>query len=143
MRAYLSGPISGTKDAIQRFSDAQKMLEQAGIDDVCNPSWLVKILNPRTTDREEYMGICLDLLGECDIVIQLDGWQESLGCQCEYGFARGQDIPCMSIEELMDEKKRNVMGMNGRKYLEDHFDVSRSVELLEKYGITVDNSEKQ
>lgn len=105
MRAYLSGPISGTKDAIERFSDAQKVLEQAGIDDVCNPSWLMKILNPRTTDREEYMGICLDLLGECDIVIQLNGWQESLGCQCEYGFARGQDIPCMTIEELMDEKR--------------------------------------
>ena len=34
----------------------------------------------------------------------------------------------------MDEKKRNVMGMNGRKYLEDHFDVSRSVKLLEEYG---------
>lgn len=38
------------------------------------------------------------------------------------------------IEEMMDEKKRITMGMNGRKYLEENFDVSRSVELLERYG---------
>ncbi|MCR4808159.1 MAG: glycosyltransferase family 4 protein [Lachnospiraceae bacterium] len=37
------------------------------------------------------------------------------------------------IEEMMDEKKRNTMGMSGRKYLEDNFDVSRSVRILEEY----------
>lgn len=38
------------------------------------------------------------------------------------------------IEALMDGQKRRKMGMNGRKYLEEHFDVSRSVKLLEEYG---------
>lgn len=36
------------------------------------------------------------------------------------------------IEEMMDEKKRNTMGMNGRRYLEENFDVSRSVRILEE-----------
>ncbi|HCM90958.1 MAG TPA: glycosyltransferase WbuB [Lachnospiraceae bacterium] len=57
-------------------------------------------------------------------------------------WCKSDDVPAFwkCIEELMDEKKRNVMGMNGRKYLEEHFDVSRSVELLEKYGMTIKNS---
>lgn len=38
------------------------------------------------------------------------------------------------VEILMDEKKRKTLGMNGRKYLEENFDVSRSVGLIEKYG---------
>ena len=38
------------------------------------------------------------------------------------------------IEALMDENERRTKGMNGRKYLEENFNVSRSVELLEKYG---------
>ena len=39
------------------------------------------------------------------------------------------------VEDLMDEKKRETMGMNGRRYLEEHFDVSRCVKLIEKYGV--------
>ena len=38
------------------------------------------------------------------------------------------------IRQLIDDKKRKVLGMNGRKYLEENFDVSRSVKLLEEYG---------
>ncbi len=38
------------------------------------------------------------------------------------------------MRELLDDKKRKVLGMNGRRYLEEHFDVSRSVELLERYS---------
>lgn len=38
------------------------------------------------------------------------------------------------IEVLIDDKKRKTLGMNGRKYLEENFDVSRSVKLLEEYG---------
>ncbi len=38
------------------------------------------------------------------------------------------------IEELMDDEKRRVLGMNGRRYLEENFDVSRSVSIIEKYG---------
>ncbi|MCR5421912.1 MAG: glycosyltransferase family 4 protein [Lachnospiraceae bacterium] len=38
------------------------------------------------------------------------------------------------IREILDDKKRKTLGMNGRKYLEENFDVSRSVELLERYG---------
>lgn len=105
MRIYLSGPISGTTDAEQRFGDAQKMLEEMGYEDIVNPSWLVKVLNPKTADREDYMGICLDLLNGCCLMVQLDGWQNSLGCQCEYGFARGRNIACMTLTELQEQRE--------------------------------------
>ena len=37
------------------------------------------------------------------------------------------------IKVMLDDKKRKTMGMNGRKYLEENFDVSRSVSLFEQY----------
>ena len=51
-------------------------------------------------------------------------------------WCRSDDVPAFwkCIEEMMDEKRRNTMGMNGRRYLEANFDVSRSVSLLERYG---------
>ena len=53
------------------------------------------------------------------------------GCWC-----RSDDVEGFwkCIEEMMDEKKRKIMGMNGRKYLEENFDVSRSVAIIEKYS---------
>lgn len=35
------------------------------------------------------------------------------------------------VEAMMDDKKRKQMGKNGRKYLEENFDVSRSVRIIE------------
>ena len=106
MKIYLSGPISGTTDAEERFGDAQKMLEELGFEDIINPSWLMRVLNPNTTDREDYMGLCLDMVRKCSLVVQLDGWQDSLGCQCEYGFARGKDIPCMTLRSLTENPEK-------------------------------------
>ncbi|MBR6486108.1 MAG: glycosyltransferase family 4 protein [Lachnospiraceae bacterium] len=37
------------------------------------------------------------------------------------------------IGELMDENKRRTLGLSGRKYLEENFNVTRSVEIIEKY----------
>ncbi len=38
------------------------------------------------------------------------------------------------VRELLDDKKRKTMGANGRRFLEENFDVSRSVDLIERYG---------
>lgn len=45
------------------------------------------------------------------------------------------DAFCQNVERLCkDEALRRRLGDNGRRYLEQHFDVSRSVELIERYG---------
>ena len=42
---------------------------------------------------------------------------------------------CENVERLCrDEGLREQLGNNGRRYLEEHFDVSRSVGLIEQYG---------
>lgn len=58
---------------------------------------------------------------------------EEAGCGL---WCRSDDVEGFwkCIEVMMDEKKRKAMGLNGRKYLEEHFDVSESVRLLEQYG---------
>ena len=58
---------------------------------------------------------------------------EQAGCGL---WCRSDDVEGFwnCVRELLDDKKRKVMGMNGRKYLEENFDVSRSVTLLEKYS---------
>lgn len=64
--------------------------------------------------------------------------RELLTKEAECGlWCRSDDVEAFwkCIEEMMDEKKRNTMGMNGRRYLEENFDVSRSVELIEKCGL--------
>ncbi|MCR5356950.1 MAG: glycosyltransferase family 4 protein [Lachnospiraceae bacterium] len=38
------------------------------------------------------------------------------------------------IEELIDDDRRKILGQNGRKYLEENFNVTRSVEIIEQYG---------
>ena len=58
---------------------------------------------------------------------------EEAGCGL---WCRSDDVEGFwkCVEVMMDEKKRKAMGLNGRKYLEEHFDVSESVRLLEQYG---------
>ena len=57
---------------------------------------------------------------------------EDAGCGL---WCRSDDVEGFwnCVRELLDDKKRKVFGMNGRRYLEEHFDVSRSVGLLERY----------
>lgn len=45
------------------------------------------------------------------------------------------DAFCQNVERLCaDEALRRRLGSNGRRYLEQHFDVHRSAELIESYG---------
>lgn len=81
-----------------------------------------------------YMALAKPMIActdECTDVRQLLTEDADCGLWC-----RSDDVEGFweCIRQMLDDKKRKVMGMNGRKYLEEHFDVSRSVELLETYG---------
>ena len=101
MRLYLSGPISGVKNFRENFKKAEQALRADGITDIINPAELSSVLSPIDTSWEEYMRIDLELLQMSDVLILLPGWQQSLGCQREYGFAQASDKIIMEFGDMI------------------------------------------
>jgi hypothetical protein len=93
-RIYISGPISGTDDWLERFADAEYDLkmQRATIGEeieVINPA---KIVMPEGTSWQQYMDITLQMLRGCDEIHMLPGWQRSRWAQIERLYAEGSGI---------------------------------------------------
>ena len=93
MKVYISGPISGTSDYIERFNEAQKYLESKRYT-VINPA-LVNSNLPKDTTWEEYMRVSLVLLEQCDAIYLLKGWERSRGASVEKRHAERLRLPIM------------------------------------------------
>ena len=72
MKVYISGPISGTDDYIERFAAAEKYLQKRGYE-VVNPARENASL-PEGTRWQEYMGESLKMLCGCDAIFMLRNW---------------------------------------------------------------------
>lgn len=101
-RIYISGAISGTKDAEMRFGDAEEYLH------IIYPE--AETINPQRIAREaaytapslthkEYMKLAKTALDMCDAIFMIPGWQKSRGAMWENGYAIG----CGKEVILMDE----------------------------------------
>lgn len=99
MKLYISGPITGTEDYMERFVAAQKELEEEGWS-VVNPA-LVNSNLPEDTEWEDYMRMAVCMLDMCEVVYFLDGWEKSRGANIEYGYAqaKGKDIMFQKEEQ--------------------------------------------
>lgn len=86
MKIYISGPITGTTDYMERFTKIQKELEYRGYE-VINPA-LINSNLPKSTTWEEYMRVSLVMLEMCDAIYLLKGWRNSKGATLEYNRAR-------------------------------------------------------
>lgn len=84
-RIYLSGPITGTDDYMERFEAVENRLKEQGFS-VINPARVTAAL-PSDLDYEEYMELDFRLLDLCDTVYMLNGWEKSCGANREYGYA--------------------------------------------------------
>lgn len=89
MRVYISGPITGTEDYIERFKEEEKLIREEG-NIPYNPAAVNSML-PEETTYEEYMKVSLMLMDMCDAVQLLPGWKNSVGANREYGYALGKD----------------------------------------------------
>lgn len=97
---YISGPITGDKEYKLKFRAAAQQLEARGYN-VVNPAELDDVLPVKSMTHEEIMRTCLDILLQCDAVVTLPGWETSLGCQREVGFAEGADKIVLPIQEFL------------------------------------------
>lgn len=78
MRIYISGPITGTSDYMDRFAAAEAKLTSGGY--VCVNPARVNAELPQDTTHEEYMRTSICMMHMCEAVYVLDGWQDSAGC---------------------------------------------------------------
>ncbi len=90
-RVYISGAITGVKDYSIRFCEAENYLKEKGYG-VVNPIYMDSVMS--SADYEDYMRVDLFLLGMCDAIYMLEGWENSRGANREYGYAlaKGMDI---------------------------------------------------
>lgn len=102
MRIYLSGAISNDPNFIQKFMNADKTLHSRGYQ-VVNPAELYRVL-PQDITYEEIMQIDLQLMDLCEALVQLPGWEKSLGCNREYGYALAKDMIILQYSDLVNRE---------------------------------------
>ena len=49
---------------------------------------------------DEIMTVCIELLAGCDALILMDGWERSIGCNREVGYAQGADLIVVPLDEM-------------------------------------------
>lgn len=101
MRIYISGPITGTDDYMERFERAETSLELAGYT-VINPAAVNSML-PADTTHEHYMRTSIAMLSMCDAIYMMSGWKNSKGCAEEIQWAINNQLTCI-FEEKMNIK---------------------------------------
>lgn len=96
MRLYLSGAITGTTDYLDRFDHYEQIFAAKGYS-VVNPAKVCNNL-PKLT-HDEYMRICLQMLGCCDLIFAIPGWESSAGAREELIWASRNGIMRIRLYE--------------------------------------------
>lgn len=99
MKIYLAGPITGMKDYNwEAFQDAEWRLSVEG-HTVLNPAKITPMENPEAITHKQYIDIGLAMLGCCDAIYLLDGWEFSKGANIEYKYALDNGIKILTEVE--------------------------------------------
>ncbi len=103
MIGYLSGPITGHQNYRQQFAKAAAALKEMGYN-VINPAAIDDALPVECMSYEAIMRIDLELLASADYLVQLPGWERSIGANRELGFALGADKIVVGLEQLLTKE---------------------------------------
>lgn len=96
-RIYISGPITGTADYMERFDRAEKEIEAAGHEAV-NPAKVMAQL-PSSVTWEECMQLSFAMLDICDGIYLMEGWKDSKGAVMELHHAVRHEKTVICKEE--------------------------------------------
>ena len=109
MRVYISGPITGTSDYVERFCKAEMELIMMGFS-VINPV-AVNCNMPKDMKYEEIMNHDFFLLDMCDSIYMLDKWCQSREAVREYNYSVAKDKNIL-FENSVREVKNSGLSNN-------------------------------
>lgn len=92
---YLSGPITGTDDYMERFARAEERLTKRGYA-VINPARVCAQLPE--LEHDQYMQVCVPMIEVADVIYMLKHWEESKGAKMEYFYAQFWSV------KILDER---------------------------------------
>lgn len=104
-RIYLSGPITGTTDYVERFAAYVTYLifnSEEGVE-VVNPIALYESLKKELgcePSYEQIMAVDLEELPKCDTIALMPHWEKSDGCRREVKLAADNGLVFMYLREL-------------------------------------------
>ena len=114
MKIYIAGPISGTNDYSKRFYEAAAGILNKGHEPV-NPTDLAMVIpleGPNAITYSQTMTICKALLGACDAIYMMPGWQKSNGARQEHDEAVNKGLKFFNsisaIPETMEARQRRI-----------------------------------
>jgi hypothetical protein len=96
-KVYISGPITGTTDYMERFAKAEEELTKKGYS-VVNPA-KVNAQLPSDTTYDEYMKMSICMLRMCDCIYMLRDWRRSNGARVEHITACNSGITIMMEDD--------------------------------------------
>ena len=121
MKVYISGPITGTDDYMERF---ERVAWEVWVNYDCtviNPAEINSHL-PNDTTHAVYMRTSIAMLSMCDTIYLMKGWENSKGCKIEYNYARKNGIKIIYEEGAYQPKKEvDVESMTKRLDKMVHF----------------------
>lgn len=113
MVVFISGPMTDIPDYKERFEKAEKKLKSAGYT-VLNPAKFNEGLDYKALGKERILSHDIHLLSTADAIYMLDGWENAIGCNREYGFAIGKNMPVIFESTYLKifDKLSTVEGFN-------------------------------
>lgn len=111
MKIYLSGPITGTKDARERFERAGEEIRRQNYEPANPEAELREYAKKHSYD--EIMEECYKLLDSCDGIYMMTGWEHSRGALLEWEYAKANAIP-VRYQDIMprmppEKTRRDVL----------------------------------
>lgn len=82
MTIYLSGPITGHDDYLERFREAEMELASTGVK-VVNPAWIIEPFAKTNATHKDFLSACLRLMRHCNAICMLKNWEQSKGALME------------------------------------------------------------
>ncbi len=105
---YIAGPFVGKNNAeiqqnINAAVDASRYIQDVWPDElcpVCPHTNFGGLELMGTCTQDQIMGMCIALLGKCDAILMLPGWEDSRGAVRERDYAEERGIRRFYREEI-------------------------------------------
>lgn len=98
-KIFISGPMSGMKNYnVEAFNTQSDLIKRQG-DIPLNPAVIAQGM-PGLTERD-YMIVSNAMLQCADAIVQLPGWELSLGAQAEYATSQKFELPISEVEAFI------------------------------------------